>query len=83
MKRQIAAGVSILGMALGVGWTLASHPETSTGLQQIQLSQRSEHARPGVTNTLAGIRVRISPGDANRQLTATARPAPHIAVAVD
>ena len=31
MKRYIAAVLSILGVAAGVGWKLASHPETSAG----------------------------------------------------
>ena len=34
MKRQIAAGLSILAVVAGVGWKLASHPETSAGLQE-------------------------------------------------
>ena len=60
MKRHIAAALSILAVAAGVGWTLASHPETSAGLQEVSLSQHSEHSHPGPTNALAGIRVRLS-----------------------
>jgi hypothetical protein len=51
MKRQIAAGLSILAVTAGVGWKLASHPETSAGLQEISLSQHSEHSHPGPTVT--------------------------------
>ena len=63
MKRYIAAVLSILAVAAGVGWKLASHPETSAGLQEISLIQHSEHSHPGPTNALAGIRIRFSPSD--------------------
>ena len=62
MKRYIAA-LSILAVAAGVGWKLASHPETSVGLQEISLNQNSEHSQPGPTNALARIRIRVSPSD--------------------
>ena len=60
MKRHIAAGLSILAVAAGVGWKLASHPETSAGLQQVSLSQHSEHSQPGPATAMAGIRIRLS-----------------------
>ena len=41
MKRQIAAGLSIVAVVAGVGWKLASRPATSTGLEDIRLIQRS------------------------------------------
>jgi hypothetical protein len=33
MKRHLAAGLSILAVVAGVGWKLASHPDTSAELQ--------------------------------------------------
>lgn len=63
MKRNIAAGLSILAVVAGVGWKLASHPETSADLQEVRLSQHSEHSQPGPTNALAGIRIRLSGSD--------------------
>jgi hypothetical protein len=68
MRRHIAAGLSILALAAGVGWKLASHPVSSAGLQGVRLEQRSERSRPGPT-TLAGIRIRLSGSDFNRELT--------------
>src|SRR4051812_45068784 len=62
MKRHVAAGL-VLAVVAGVGWKLASHPETSTGLQEVSLSQHSEHAQPGPANALAGIRIRLSGSD--------------------
>jgi hypothetical protein len=44
MKRYIAAVLSILGVAAGVGWKLASHPETSLGLHEVSL-RRTPSAR--------------------------------------
>jgi hypothetical protein len=60
VRRHIVAGLSILAVAAGVGWKLASHPETSAGLDEVRLSQHSEHSQPGPTKTLAGIRIRLS-----------------------
>lgn len=77
MKRHIVAGLSILAVAAGVGWKLASHPETSTELQEVSLSANSEHSHPGSTNALAGIRVRLS-GSA---INATDHKVPQIALA--
>jgi hypothetical protein len=60
MKRGIVAGLSILAVAAGVGWKVASHTETSAGLQEVSLQQNSEHAQPGPATALAGIRIRLS-----------------------
>ena len=79
MKRHIVAGLSILAVAAGVGWKLASHPETSTGLHEVSLSQRSEHSHPGSTNALAGIRVRLS----GSEIRATDQKVPQITLAAD
>ena len=78
MKRQIAVGLSVLAVAASVGWSLASHPETSAGLQDISLNQRSEHAHPGSTNASARIRIRLSPDDVGFESRATAHNVPHI-----
>jgi hypothetical protein len=79
MKRHIAAALSILAVAAGVGWTLASHPETSTELQQVSLSRHSEHSHPGPTNALAGIRIRLS----GSEIRATDHKVPQIALAAE
>jgi hypothetical protein len=79
MKRHIAAGLSILAVAAGVGWTLASHAGTSPGLQEISLKQNSEHARPGPTNALAGIRIRLS----GSEIRATNAKVPQISLAAE
>jgi hypothetical protein len=78
MKRHIAAGLSIFAVVASVGWMLASQPETSAGLQDISLIQRSEHSHPGPTNALAGIRIRLSPSDFGYEITATAHEVPQI-----
>jgi hypothetical protein len=83
MKRSIVAILSVLAVATGVGWKVASHPETSARLQDIQLKQQSEHSHPGVNKALAGIRVRISPNDVGYQIRAATNKVPHISVAVD
>ena len=59
MKRYIAAVLSILGVAAGVGWKLASHPETSLGLHEVSLKKNSERSLP--SNAVARLRVRVSP----------------------
>jgi len=79
MKRHIAAGLSILAIVAGVGWKLASHPETSTGLQQVSLKQNSEHSHPGPTNALAGIRIRLS----GSEIRATDQKIPQVALAAE
>ena len=83
MNRHIAAGLSIVAVAASVGWMLASHPETSAGLQDISLIQSSEHSHPGTTKALAGNRVRLSPGDVGHELTATAHKVPQISLAAE
>ena len=83
MKRTITAVVAILAVVVGVGWKLSSHPETSAGLQDVKLIERSEHSHPGPTGALAGIRIRLSPSDFDNQIRATARPVPQIARAAD
>jgi len=83
MKRHIAAALSIVAVAATVGWKLASHPETSAGLQDISLIQHSEHSNPGPTNALAGIRIRLSPSDFSYQVTATDHKVPQISLAAE
>jgi hypothetical protein len=83
MKRHIAAGLAILAVAAGVGWKLASHPETSTGLQEVRLNQHSEHSRPGPTTALAGIRFRLSGSDFGYAVKATDHKVPEVPLAAD
>jgi hypothetical protein len=83
MKRHIAAGLSILAVAAGVGWKLASHPDTSAGLQEISLNQHSEHSHPGPTNLLAGIRIRLSASDFGYEMKATDHEVPQISLAAE
>ena len=83
MKRHLAAGLSILAVVAGVGWKLASRPETSAGLQDIRLSQHSEHSHPGPTKALAGIRIRLSGSDFGYQVSATDHTVPQIALAAE
>jgi hypothetical protein len=81
MTRRIAAALAILAVMAGVGWKLASHPETSAGLQDINLLQHSEHSYPGPSGALAGIRIRLSPSDLDDQRIAAAHDVPQIPVA--
>jgi len=81
MNRRITAGVAIVSVLAGVGWKLATQPETSTGLQDIRLIPQSEHSHPGPTEALAGIRIRLSPSDFDHQITAQAHEIPQIALA--
>ena len=81
MKRHIAAGLAVLAVAAGVGWKLASHPDTSTGLQQISLN--SEHSNPGAVNATARVRIRVMPNDSGYGLTAAAAQVPHISLAAN
>jgi hypothetical protein len=83
MKRSIVAVLSVLGVATGVGWKVASHPETSARLQEIRLKQQSERSQPGVNGALAGIRIRISPSDFGYELRAPAEKVPQISLAVE
>jgi hypothetical protein len=83
MKRTIATVLSVLAVATGVGWKVASHPETSTRLQEIRLKQQSERSQPVFNNALAGIRIRISPNDSGYGVGAKADKVPQISLAVD
>jgi len=83
MKRQIAAGLSIVAVVVGVGWKLASRPATSTGLEDIRLIQRSEHSQPGPSDALAGIRIRLSPSDFGYEITVPAREVPQVFMAAE
>lgn len=83
MKRHIAEALSIFAVVAGVGWTLASHPATSAGLQGVSLIQGSEHSHPGPATALAGIRIRLSPSDVGYEITATAHEVPQISVAAE
>jgi hypothetical protein len=83
VKRPIAAGLAILAVASGVGWKLASHPETSAGLQEISLKRHSEHSHPGPTDALARIRIRLSPDDLGFEARATAHQVPQIPLAAE
>jgi hypothetical protein len=77
MKRQIAAALSILAVGAGVGWKLASRAETPAGLREISLKQ--EHSRPGPSNALAGIRIRLS----GSEVRATNAKVPQISLAAE
>jgi hypothetical protein len=81
MKRRVLAGLSILAVIGSVGWKLASHPETSTGLQEVKLAPHSEHSQPDSTHALAGIRIRLSPGDLGYQIPGTNHKVPQIPLA--
>jgi hypothetical protein len=81
MKRQIIAGLCIVAVTASVGWKLAGHEETSAGLQDISLVQGSEHSHPGPTEALAGIRIRLSPGDFDYEITTTSHEVPQIPMA--
>ena len=83
MKRKSIVGLSILAVTAVVGWKLASSPETSAGLQNVSLVQHSEHSHPGPTDALAGIRIRLSPGDFDDARMATAHEVPQIALAAE
>jgi hypothetical protein len=67
----------------GVGWKLASRPATPAALEDIRLIQRSEHSHPGPSDTLAGIRIRLSPSDFGYELTVPAREVPQISVVAE
>jgi hypothetical protein len=83
MKRFIVASLSVLAVATGVGWRVASHPETSARLQEIRLQQQSEHSQPVLNNSLAGIRIRISPSDVGYEIRAKPDKVPQISLAAE
>jgi hypothetical protein len=83
MKRSIAAILSVLAVATGVGWMVARNPETSARLHEIRIRQQSEHSHPGVNDTLAGIRIRISPSDFGYEVRTTPGKVPQISQAIE
>ncbi len=83
MKRLIAAGVSIIAVAAGVGWKLGSHPDSAAPLQDVSLIQRSEHSQPGPTEALAGIRIRLSPSDFDDAMKVKSEDVPQVAIAAE
>lgn len=67
----------------GMGWKLASHSELSAGLQEISLSQNSEHSYAwNDQNTGKRVRVRVMLKEFGDELSATAQ-IPQISVAAD
>jgi hypothetical protein len=83
MKRHIAAGLSVLAVAAGVGWKVARHPGTPVELQQVSLRQNSEHTQPGSSVALARVRVRVSPSDSGYEIRATADKVPRVSLAAE
>jgi hypothetical protein len=83
MKRSIATVLSVLAVATGVGWKVARHPETPARLQEVRLKPQSEHSQPELNNTLAGIRVRISPSDFGYEVKAAPDKVPQISLAAE
>lgn len=83
MKRNLIAVLSIFTVAGVVSWKLASHQEASIGLQDVSVIPNSEHAHPGPTNELAGIRIRLSPSDFGLEITAPAHAVPQISLAAE
>jgi hypothetical protein len=83
MKQRILAVLSIVAVVAGVGWKLAGHPETSAGLQDVSLIERSEHSHPGPENALAGIRIRLSPSDFSYENGATNHKVPQVPVTAE
>ena len=79
MKRYIAAVLSILGVAAGVGWKLASHPETSLGLHEVSLKKNSERSLP--SNAVARLRIRVSPSDLGYALRVSPDKVPQVSLA--
>ena len=79
MKRYIAAVLSILGVAAGVGWKLASHPQTSLRLHEVSLKKNSERSLP--SNAVARLRVRVSPSDLGYELRVPPDKVPQLALA--
>lgn len=82
MTHKIAMTLSIVAVAAVVQWKLSSHPETSAALQDVMLIQHSEHAHPGPTDALAGIRIRLSSSDFDDADRVTAH-VPQIALAAE
>jgi hypothetical protein len=72
--------VSILAVSAGVGWKLSSHAESKATLDDVRLIERSEHSQPGPTEALAGIRIRLSPGDFDDATSVKAEDVPRVAL---
>jgi hypothetical protein len=83
MKRHIAMGLSILAVAAGMGWKLASRPDHSATQPEVQLNQRSERSQPGPTEALAGIRIRLSGSTYGEAVSAMNHRIPAVAVAAE
>lgn len=81
MNRKIVATLSVLALAGGVGWQVASQPESSTGLDDVSLNPSSEHSQPAETEALARVRIRISPNDPS--VATTDREVPQIALTAE
>jgi hypothetical protein len=83
MTRRITVGLSILAIAIVVGWKLASPSERAARLQDIKLIQSSEHSHPGPSDALAGIRIRLSPSEFDDTILKTTADIPQIALAAE
>jgi len=81
MKRYIAAVLSILGVAAGVGWKLASHPETSLGLHEVSLKKNSERSLP--SDAVARLRIRVSPNELGYELRVSPDKVPQVSLAAN
>lgn len=83
MKRNFIAALSIFTVAGIVSWKLASHPETSVGLQDVSVIQGSEHTHLDPENKLARFRIRVSPTNFGLEITTPANAVPQIALAAE
>ena len=81
MKRYIAAVLSILGVAAGVGWKLASHPGTSLGLHDVSLKKNSERSLP--SDAVARLRIRVSPSELGSELRVSPDKVPQVSFAAE
>jgi len=78
VKQRILAGIAVLSVAGGVGWKIASHPETPARLQDVSLIEHSEHSHPGPKGALSGIRIRLSPRDFSYEGRSTVHEVPQV-----
>jgi hypothetical protein len=83
MKRTMVAVLAIAAVAVGAGWNISSHPESSTELADISLEQRSERSHTGHSDALTRVRVRVSPSDLGVETRATADEVPRIALVAE
>jgi hypothetical protein len=92
MQRHIVAALTIFAIASGVGWSIASHPDSSLELGQITLDQGSERSYASPSDAVGRVRVRVSPAEHRVRVrvsphghalgtTASASEAPRIALA--